>query len=637
MEKQYKINVDARILELLGPNLYTNVYYVLAELIANAYDADAKNVYVILEDNQIIVEDDGKGMSYQSGDVNNFLSVAKESRKSAEDSKTKLGRYKMGRKGVGKLAALSISENVEIRTISKDGEKSGFILNRAIPDDGLLTPIEDKDINFFFIKTHGTSIVMKYPHYKPHKTLSVVKKNIQRIFPIVSEDFVIHLQKGKERIEISDFDKSIVNELAGIITIGDDFKYLNSLFQTDFANSTERLNKNFNTQNIELDLLNKVTNSVEKYELSISGWMGVYKTTKNRKADATDFPDNFISVFANGKLGEFNILPNIGQNKLTEVYVVSQLHVDLFEETTLPDMALSNRQGYKTEDERYVKFIEYVRGTLLPQALEQRNIFGQLTRAKKNKKRNEKNKQSEAEFKNSVEEFKKMIVKDIASESSQLNSISSDNVEETINKNIHLLGLKPSIDSQKRELLISHTGKDKLYADLIYDFSIYNGIPDEKIIYTNCDSQVSRIPEGENGEYPIYDYLRDFFVDSISTKKPYVIFITSSNMHASWGAVVEVGAAWITKNGHKIFNINNVNLGAESTITSYSPSEPLDVGSAYNNTNIDYIHGDIYFNRLNMDDLSNKIEFISRKLGYQPKSREENISFLTDRVVSKEF
>ena len=46
-EKEYKIEIDPGILELLGPSLYTNIYYVLAELIANAYDADAKNVYII--------------------------------------------------------------------------------------------------------------------------------------------------------------------------------------------------------------------------------------------------------------------------------------------------------------------------------------------------------------------------------------------------------------------------------------------------------------------------------------------------------------------------------------------------------------------------------------------------------------
>ena len=60
-KKEYKISVDTRILELLGPNLYTNIYYVLAELIANAYDASAHNVYIISKDNEIIVEDDGNG------------------------------------------------------------------------------------------------------------------------------------------------------------------------------------------------------------------------------------------------------------------------------------------------------------------------------------------------------------------------------------------------------------------------------------------------------------------------------------------------------------------------------------------------------------------------------------------------
>ena len=36
--KKYRLEVDPRILELLGPNLYTNIYYVLAELIANAVE-----------------------------------------------------------------------------------------------------------------------------------------------------------------------------------------------------------------------------------------------------------------------------------------------------------------------------------------------------------------------------------------------------------------------------------------------------------------------------------------------------------------------------------------------------------------------------------------------------------------------
>src|SRR5690348_16054562 len=114
-EKEYEINVDPRILELLGPNLYTNIYYVLAELIANAYDADAKNVYIISDKDSISVEDDGHGMSYENGDIKKFLNVAGVSRTNENDSHTRSGsRMKMGRKGVGKLAALSVSESVDV-------------------------------------------------------------------------------------------------------------------------------------------------------------------------------------------------------------------------------------------------------------------------------------------------------------------------------------------------------------------------------------------------------------------------------------------------------------------------------------------------------------------------------------------
>lgn len=90
MDKEYKINIDPRILELLGPSLYTNIYYVLAELIANAYDADAHNVYIISNKNDITVEDDGKGMSYIDGDVQKYLNVASISRNTKKNLKLRL-------------------------------------------------------------------------------------------------------------------------------------------------------------------------------------------------------------------------------------------------------------------------------------------------------------------------------------------------------------------------------------------------------------------------------------------------------------------------------------------------------------------------------------------------------------------
>lgn len=79
-KKEYKLNIDPRILELLGPSLYTNIYYIIAELIANAYDADAHNVYVIDNGQNITIEDDGKGMSYAKGEIGKYLNVAQITR-----------------------------------------------------------------------------------------------------------------------------------------------------------------------------------------------------------------------------------------------------------------------------------------------------------------------------------------------------------------------------------------------------------------------------------------------------------------------------------------------------------------------------------------------------------------------------
>jgi hypothetical protein len=132
--------------------------------------------------------------------------------------------------------------------------------------------------------------------------------------------------------------------------------------------------------------LKKKADGEGEYLLEIRGWIGAYKTTRGRKTEFTDFPDNHISLYANSKLGQFDILPLVGQNRLNEVYVVGQLHIDLFEETELPDMALSNRQGYKSDDKRYLRVVEYVRSELLPDILLMRDKWSDYQNEERKKK-----------------------------------------------------------------------------------------------------------------------------------------------------------------------------------------------------------------------------------------------------------
>jgi len=212
MSKEYKLKVSPRMLELLSKDLYSNMYFVLAELIANSYDADAENVYVYIDDSEIRVEDDGNGMSPDNLNEQ-YLLVGGESRNSEENSRTKnKKRLKMGRKGVGKLAALSISNGFKLVTVH-DGHCVGlFIPNRIEHDDESLKILNQSEFSLKRISTHGTAVIMEAPKVAIPKLGNTVLKNLAKIFPNDIKDFKIHvIYKGDENILIPD-EKDAIGE-----------------------------------------------------------------------------------------------------------------------------------------------------------------------------------------------------------------------------------------------------------------------------------------------------------------------------------------------------------------------------------------------------------------------------------------
>lgn len=622
MAKEYNINVDPRILELLGPNLYTNIYYVLAELIANAYDADAKNVYIISNKDDIRIEDDGHGMSYDNGDIKKFLNVAGVSRTNENESFSRSGeRRKMGRKGVGKLAALSVSESVDIMTIC-NGEKSGFVLARRPNDGNKLTPIEDENISFCYIQNSGTAIVMRNPQYRLHKSLDAIKRNLLKIFPLVDDNFKIHIIRGKEEEIVEKFDENVAKELCSLIILGEQHADLLNYVPDYFPKHRSDLVEKRDEYSVPLTIKDNNGNEHE-YNLQIEGWIGAYKTTRGRKSEVTDFPDNFISLYANKKMGEFNILPIVGQNKLNEVYIVGQLYVDLFELSELPDMALSNRQGYKSDDIRYETVIKYVREILLPDILKKRVLYTDLTKAAKKTQKIEEQKDNEAKLRKMVDTFKDKASESVALAIERYNSTDSPYQSElkgiisnAINDNIPELGLKTVVDSQKKKILISHTYKDKDLADVVYNMLLFNNVPSEDVLYTSCDDEVCRIPEGVS----IYNYLRDFFVESYSKQKLFVLFITSDNTPKAWGAMTEIGASWITQFDNKIFNI-----------PPFKPQHPLNDEALWHSTNRNE-ENVLSMNPLNADIFCQKVEHICDELGYKKRIRKDNKDYLKTLV-----
>jgi hypothetical protein len=416
----------------------------------------------------------------------------------------------------------------------------------------------------------------------------------------------------------------MIRHLAGLVTLGKEFEP----FAKYLKNPAHKKEKSLLSVRPEFVKPIKITNKLgqeKEVNLIVKGWIGVCESTRGAKLDVKDFSDNFVSLFSNKKLGEYNILPNVGKNLLNEVYVSGQLHIDLFEETELPDMALSNRQGYKDDDIRYVEVINYVRDTLLPEAVALRKRYSDYKNEDKRAAKLAREKEVEKRLEEAYGKYKTETASRIRQKIEGLLSRypvkpSELDIEGIVQGEVSaampMLGLKKDADENKKRILISHTSADKCLADVIYEMLIYNDIPKEDIIYTNSENEVSRIPKRTD----IFEYLRSFFVDSRSNQKIYVIYVTSNDMYRAWAAVAEVGAGWITKSNHEIFNI-----------VDHRPQPPLVVTTEYHNSVKEGTS--IKMNSVEHDKFAVKILDICTELGYAPKDKDSNKAELLRHVT----
>lgn len=116
-----KFKTKARTIELLGRKQIRDSVTALAELMKNSYDADADWVRAYFNSNKdnIILVDNGIGMS-QSDIEDKWLVLGTPSKNTKKRVSAK-GRPYMGAKGIGRLAAASLSKHYIMVTKTVDG------------------------------------------------------------------------------------------------------------------------------------------------------------------------------------------------------------------------------------------------------------------------------------------------------------------------------------------------------------------------------------------------------------------------------------------------------------------------------------------------------------------------------------
>ena len=245
MTVDYSMRISRLTVDKLGVKLYDKVSAVIAELIANAYDADATNVTVrapmgeflatraggTVSDKgfEIEVADDGIGMTPQQ--VQDFFLVVGSERRNDPGRGGESPGFKrkvMGRKGVGKLAPFGICKTIEV--ISAGGEfvnnpsggpgSAGYLTSHIILDyDGIVALGDEPDERYkptvakldqSYSSESGTRIILKDFNYRRVPAIKVLGRQIAQRFGIKSVDWQIQLHDNtrfEELIEtVGDFD-----------------------------------------------------------------------------------------------------------------------------------------------------------------------------------------------------------------------------------------------------------------------------------------------------------------------------------------------------------------------------------------------------------------------------------------------
>lgn len=339
----YKMQISRMTVDKLGVRLYDRVSAVVAELIANAYDADAETVKVNVPLNTLLarlnsttheieefehvieVKDDGHGMT--PSDVNeHFLWVGKDRRKDVKlgsRSRNK-NRNVMGRKGIGKLAPFGICKIIEVISAGGNPTEKGYIVSHFKMDyDQILEhsdepiEIERGELDRTYMKATGTTIrlINFLPKRVPNR--ETFHRQLAVRFGIQKQDFNIQVTDSRNPVEnkpfmIGSYDIPLMEET-------------------------------------RIDLVDLPVELDDGQTLPVTGWMGLAKNAYKNEEMAG------VRIYARGKIvattRDFEKPAGYTGEFTLRSYLVGEVHADWIDEDDGEDLITTDRQDILWESD----------------------------------------------------------------------------------------------------------------------------------------------------------------------------------------------------------------------------------------------------------------------------------------------
>ena len=166
--KTVRFQADSALLRELGELLVGQPHIALAELVKNAYDADATRCCVSIGENKITVEDNGHGMN-RNEFLKHWMTIGTRHKQDTGESR-RFKRNVTGSKGVGRLSAQFLAHELEITTVSAASPKRRLVAqvdwDDAIRKEKLTKAeahyrMERGSTHFPGQASHGTRVAMR--------------------------------------------------------------------------------------------------------------------------------------------------------------------------------------------------------------------------------------------------------------------------------------------------------------------------------------------------------------------------------------------------------------------------------------------------------------------------------------------
>ncbi|MGP5265938.1 ATP-binding protein [Brachybacterium alimentarium] len=558
-------------LKLLGRGLYSNPWNALSELVANGLDAGATDVHIYIDATNktnatIEILDNGSGMS--RSDIDSYVTVGRDKRKAEDDNRGV--DEPMGRKGIGKLAALFLSPHFYISTKHANeaskwelDARDGNISDEEHPQlasvpDAPSTP-NDELWNATVTGTRITILGVDLTGYGPQA--------IQALNTRLANQFLLPASE-KPRV------------LLWVQRIGmsQDQTYERVEKSTAFGNFTEILHS-FNSNEyrpIELsgrlpavkipakgvpggifscnqrheslkaspeevdgwaelgDDLDLENQTYKGRPFELTGWIGVHATIKSEAAQANDirFTKNKfynpaqIRLYVRGKLASDNILPQLGLTGTYVNYIEGEISFDLLDDDELPDIATANRQDFDQTDKRVLLLRSLVRPLVRKLMQGRNNLAAAITKSADR----EKSRRETAGKKH----FTQQLHLDFA-QYTEIPQTARDELHSIISNKIQ----GDVAPKQKYRIFISHASADQAFATLIDELLRTRGAREDEIFYTSRPGATT-IATDTNA-------LREVVRRNITDDNTLVFYLTSKNFMKSQYCLFEGGAGWATR------------------------------------------------------------------------------------------